>query len=312
MRPPFLLILVGPTAVGKSALALALAEEVGGEIMAVDSMQVYRRLNIGTAKPTPEERARVPHHLIDLVEPDEDFNAALYRKQALNVLENILARKKIPIICGGTGLYLRAFLDGIFEGPGAQRDFRKIIYQDWEEGKGLLWYEKLKKLDPEAARRLKPQDKSRIVRALEVYEVTGLTISQLRKKTAPLSYPFFIFALERSRPDLYRRIDLRVEAMIKQGLLDEVKELLSSGLNPQLKSLQGLGYKHMIKYLMSEWSWEEAVYYQKRDTRRYAKRQLTWFRKESRIQWIFCQDYEEATDKIQHVKNLLANRGILL
>lgn len=312
MKPALILALVGPTAVGKSSLALALAEEVGGEIVAVDSMQVYRGLNIGTAKPTAQERARVLHHLIDIVEPEEDFNATLYRKHALKAVEAILAKEKIPILCGGTGLYLRALLDGIFEGPGTQADFRKKFYQYWEEGKGAEWYARLQAIDPETADRIKPQDKSRMVRALEVYEVTGIPISQLRQRVEPITYPFIIFGLECSRPDLYQRVNQRVEAMIQQGLLEEVKGLWSSGLSPGIKSLQSLGYKHMIRYLNGEWSWEEAIHYQKRDTRRYAKRQLTWFKKDSRIQWIFCQKHEDAAIKIKQVKNFLANRGILL
>lgn len=311
MRPAWILAVVGPTAVGKSSLALALAEELGGELVAADSLQVYRRLDIGTAKPTPQERERVRHHLIDMVEPREDFNAALYRRYALAAVEAILARGKVPILCGGTGLYLRALLDGIFEGPGPQAEFRKKFYQDWEAGKGAEWYARLQTIDPPAAARIQPQDKSRMVRALEVYEATGMPISLLRQKIEPIKYPFFIFGLERLRPDLYQRVDGRVEAMIGQGLLAEVKGLLASGLSPGLRSLQSLGYKHMIKYLTGQWSWEEAVNYQKRDTRRYAKRQLTWFRKEARIQWIFCQKNEEAAMKVKPVKNLLANQGIL-
>lgn len=290
MSPMPLIVLVGPTAAGKSSIALAVAERVGGEIVAADSMQVYRGFDIGTAKPSAAERSRVPHHLLDLVKPDQPFTAADYVRLASAAIVEIRARGHLPIVVGGTGLYVRALLCGLFDGPGEITPLRETLYQEAAQEGSATLHRRLETIDPETAAAIHPNDLFRIVRALEVAAVSGRPISILRveghRNHRPVPGPILKFGLERNRQELYQRIEVRVEAMMKQGLLREVQNLLDRGYGDTLRPLRAIGYRHMIGHLKGEVSLDDAVASLKRDTRRYAKRQLTWFRHEDGIEWL--------------------------
>src|SRR5574337_1089481 len=290
MSPAPLIVLIGPTASGKSALALALAERVGGEIVAADSMQVYRGLDIGTAKPTTDDRHRIPHHLLDVVAPDQPFTAADYARLASAAIVDIRARGRLPIVVGGTGLYVRALLYGLFDGPGEMMSLRETLHREAAQAGPPTLHRRLEAIDPKAAAALHPNDLFRIVRALEVAVVSGRPISTLRiegrRNHRSIPGPILQFGLERNRQELYQRIDARVEAMMAQGLLDEVRSLLDRGYNETLKPLRAIGYRHMIRHLRGEIGLDGAITSLKRDTRRYAKRQLTWFRHQDEIEWL--------------------------
>ncbi len=286
-RPP-LLVLCGPTAAGKTALAVALARELGGEIVGADAMQVYRRMDIGTAKPTPAERALVPHHLIDVVEPDEPFDAARYAALARQAVADIRRRGKVPLVVGGTGLYIKALLHGLFPGPAGDPAVRLRLTAELAARGVEALHARLALGDPETARRLHPRDTARILRALEVLETTGRPISALQQahRFADSPYAPLILGLEVDRPTLAARIDRRVEEMLAAGFEDEVRGLLAAGFSPRLKSMQSLGYRHVAAWLEGRISREEAVRTMKRDTRHYAKRQMTWFRATAGIRWV--------------------------
>lgn len=290
MSPVPLIVLVGPTAVGKSSMALTVAERVGGEIIAADSMQVYRGLDIGTAKPSADEQRRVPHHLLDLVEPSQPFTAADYVRLASAAIVDIRARGRIPIMVGGTGLYVRALFRGLVDGPGEMTPLRETLYQEAARVGAAALHQKLDTIDPEAAAAIHPHDLFRVVRALEVSAVSGRPISTLRAEACrnyrPVPGPVLKFGLERNRRELYQRIEARVEAMIAQGLVREVQGLLDRGYCPVLKPLRAIGYRHIIGHLNGQIGLDDAVASLKRDTRRYAKRQLTWFRHEDGIEWL--------------------------
>ena len=289
MAPLPLIVLVGPTSVGKSSLAIVLAERVGGEILAADSMQVYRGLDIGTAKPGAEERRRVRHHLLDLVDPDQSFTAADYARLASAAIADIRRRGHLPIMVGGTGLYVRAVLRGLFDGPGEERSIRNALRHEATRAGVLALYQRLQVLDAEAAAAIHPNDLFRIVRALEVVTIIGRPISALRaegrKRHKAVPGPVLWFGLERQRQELYQRIETRVEEMMARGFLDEVRGLLDRGYLPALKPLRAIGYRHMVEYLEGRTKLDDAVACFKRDTRRYAKRQLTWFRHEEGLEW---------------------------
>ncbi|PWB81368.1 MAG: tRNA (adenosine(37)-N6)-dimethylallyltransferase MiaA [Candidatus Methylomirabilota bacterium] len=306
-RPP-LIVLVGPTASGKSALALALAERVSGEIVAADSMQVYRDLDIGTAKPTAGDRDRVPHHLLDIVAPDQPFTAADYARLASAAIVDIRTRGRLPIVVGGTGLYVRALLYGLVAGPGELTPLREALNREAAQGGSAILYQRLQAVDPEAAAAIHPNDLFRIVRALEVAAVSGRPISTLRaegrRDHKPIPGPILKFGLERNRQELYRRIDARVDVMMTQGLLREVRGLLAQGYNGTLRPLRAIGYRHMIEYLEGRSSLDGAVASLKRDTRRYAKRQFTWFRHQDECEWLSV----EGSAVSEHVLRLLAER----
>jgi len=288
-----IIAIVGPTGVGKSELAIFLGEKLSGEIINFDSLQFYKELNIGTAKPGEEERKRIPHHLYDLLELNEEFNAAKFVEIADNLIKEIWERGKIPILVGGTGLYLRAFEYGLFpiEVPKEIREnLRKRVDQDLSS-----LYEELKRLDPEYAQKISPKDKVRITRALEVIYTTGKPISYFHKEN-----PFFVkkryniikIGLNLPRKELYKKINLRVIKMIEKGWIEEVKNLLEKGYSIELKPFKAIGYKYIIYYLQGRLSLEKAIELIQRDTRRYAKRQLTWFKKEPDVYW-FSSDEKE-------------------
>ncbi|MGB2769522.1 MAG: tRNA (adenosine(37)-N6)-dimethylallyltransferase MiaA [Candidatus Zixiibacteriota bacterium] len=286
------LVLLGPTCVGKTQLSLKLADILKGEIVSFDSRQIYRYMDIGTAKPTKEERDRIPHHLIDLISPDERFTAADYGKKARQIIGQIAGRNKQPIAVGGSGLYLRALTQGFFEGPRADERIRRKLEKEAQEFGEPRLFERLREIDPEAAERIHPNDLVRIVRALEVYELTGKPISLLQREGdyEPFPMRFVRIGLNIERRELYQRIDRRVEEMISAGLVDEVKMLKQKGFSPKLKALKTVGYQELFAYLEGEVDLSRAIENIKLNTRHYAKRQLTWFRQEQEIIWLDAED----------------------
>ena len=284
-----LLVIVGPTATGKTAVAVECCLRLGGEIVSADSMQVYRHLDIGTAKPTPEERRGVAHHCLDLVEPDEEYSVARYRQHAEAAIADIHARGKLPVLCGGTGLYVKAVLYGLdLPIAAADWDLRKRLEDEAQRLGAAGLHERLRQVDPQAAARIHPHNIRRVVRALEVFALTGRPLSsyhRLDRQPAP-QYNVLAFGLNLPRAELYRRIDARVEAMMQRGLLEEVRWLLDHGYSERLVAMKGLGYRQLAPHLRGEVDLDTAVYIIKRDTRHYARRQLTWFRAESALQWL--------------------------
>ncbi|MCS7273306.1 MAG: tRNA (adenosine(37)-N6)-dimethylallyltransferase MiaA [Fimbriimonadales bacterium] len=279
-------VILGPTAVGKTEVGIELATRWDAEIISADSSAVYRGLDIGSAKPTPEEQQRVRFHLIDVADPSEVFTAARFRELALQAIEDIQRRGKRVLIVGGTGLYIRVLLHGFsLAPPPADPEIRARWRAEVARVGAPALHERLKQIDPVAAARIHPNDAMRITRALEVYEMTGIPISQWQQR-APSELPALKIGLTMPRDLLYRRIDERVDKMIAQGMLQEVQQLLQKGYNPQQPALKGLGYRHLIGYIQGCLSWDEAVRLWKRDTRRFAKRQMTWFRKEPGVHWI--------------------------
>lgn len=282
-----ILVIAGPTASGKTALAVEVAKRFGAELIGADSMQVYRGMDIGTAKPSAEELSGVPHHLIDVADPNEPFDAARYIEEADRAVADIRERGKKAILVGGTGLYIRTFLRGLHQGPPPETEIRERILERAErEGWPSLHLE-LAKVDPVAAKRLNPNDGVRIVRALEVFEGSGVPISkwQAEHRFQDSRYPALLLGIELPRKQLYQRIDERVDKMIAAGLVDEVNGLIARGFGPDLKPMQGLGYRQICSHLAGECSLVEASEKIKVETRRFAKRQLTWFRKEKEISW---------------------------
>ena len=294
MDRPRLVILLGPTGTGKSQLAIEWAEKLGGEIISADSMQVYRHMDIGTAKPTFDDQRRVRHHLIDLVTPDQLFHAALYRTLGRKTIDQLFQKKKPIWVVGGTGLYIKALTQGLFSGPKIEPQVRESLKQEAKKKGSKALYERLKKVDPETASRLHPNDLFRIIRALEVFDSTGAPISFFREQHRFGEKPYVTLkiGLEMSRDKLYRRIEERADQMLEKGLLQEVEGLMKMGYGPELKPMQSLGYKQMVQFLLKEIGWDEAVRQMKRDTRHYARRQWTWFKADPEIHW-----RDESTDR---------------
>lgn len=285
-----LLVIVGPTASGKTGLAIALAQALGGEVISADSMQIYKKMDIATAKPTVQEQGGVPHHLINLLDPGEDFSVAQYTDLAHKAIQQVYHRGKIPILAGGTGLYIQAVVDNIMFSPAPSlpklREKLRQIAQ--EKGNKAVW-EQLYQLDPEAAADLHPNNLGRVIRAIELYQATGLTIAEHvhRSREMPSPYNPCLIGLDyEDRQALYTRINLRVEQMLQKGLVEEAKQLLSGPLAGT--AAQAIGYKELQGYFSGNITLEDAVDNIKRETRRYAKRQLSWLRRDKRIHWIFC------------------------
>ena len=283
------MILTGPTAVGKSELSIELARQIGGEIISADSMQVYRQMDIGSAKIRPEQMGGVPHHLIDVLDPTEEFNVVAFQQLAKEAISGIYERGHIPIVVGGTGFYIQALLYDI---DFTQNDEDTALRSRLEElaatqGSKAL-YEQLRQIDPESCEIIHAHNVKRVIRAIEFYEKTGTKISehnkQQRKHTSPYNFAYFVLTDDRNR--LYGRIEERIDRMLDEGLVDEVSALAAAGCTRDMVSMQGLGYKEILDYLNNKCSLEEAVYTLKRDTRHFAKRQLTWFRREKGIHWL--------------------------
>lgn len=301
MAAPKIAVITGPTATGKTSLGIMLAGELNGEIVSADSMQIYRGMDIGTAKVRPDEMRSVPHHMIDVAEPSENWSVAKYVSEADRCVENILSRKKLPIIVGGTGLYIDSLIAGReFAGGDSSEAYRRELSQEYDEYGGDEMLKRLAAVDPDRAEILHPSDKKRIVRALEVYYLTGQTITahDAETKKLPPKYAAAKIALSfESRDDLYARIDMRVDEMLRAGLFDEVRRLLSSGVPEKCTAMQAIGYKEVVSALRGDISEAEAADAIKRESRRYAKRQLTWLRRDKSVKWILWKtvpDFELA------------------
>jgi len=285
---PKLVALAGPTGVGKTELALDLAARFGAEIVSADSMQVYRYLDIGTAKPDPDQRSKAPHHLIDLVNPDQDFDVAAYLKLARPLIAKLDLSQTPVLVVGGTGFYLRSLLRGLFKGPGQDPDIRARLTEE-ARSKGLeRLHARLAGLDPTSAARIHPHDLFRIIRALEVFELTGRPISSFQAEhgLAEEPYEYFLFGLTLPRQELYARIETRTREMFASGLIQEVEGLLARGYSTQLKPLQAIGYRQVVQYLTGKIDRTEAEAEVIKQTKRYAKRQLTWLRSQPRLTWL--------------------------
>jgi tRNA dimethylallyltransferase len=308
MKPSLpIIVLTGPTAVGKTAAALRLAEDLESEIISADSRQIYRGMDIGTAKPSPDERRRVRHHLIDIADPDEPFSAGRFRALARPVIETLHRRGRIPVVAGGTGLYIRSLVRGLWEGPPADWTLRERLRgEEARLGPGHL-HEKLRGLDPKSAGRIMPGDLAKLVRAIEVYEKTGIPISAQhdRHRLGGDSARAVIVALSRDRAELYRRIERRVDEMMERGFEDEVKGLLAAGYSEDLPAMKGLGYRQIIDYLGGRTDREAAVALIKRETRRYAKRQWTWFNADPSVRWIHLSPGNDGEKVLSEIKTVL-------
>ena len=294
-----IICVVGPTASGKTKLAVQLAKLYDGEVVSCDSMQIYKHMDIGTAKPTKEEMEGVSHHLIDMVEPGEDFSAGKYVQLADACVQDILSRGKTAVIAGGTGLYVDSLIAGRTFAPVPQTGKREALEAQLRETGGEAMLARLREIDPEAAARLHPADEKRVIRALEVYEETGKTITQhnLETKAVPPRYrPVWIGLDYQDRAALYRRIDLRVENMRSDGLLDEIRALLALGVSPKTTAMQSIGYKEFFGYLSGACSLDEAAALCKQRSRNYAKRQLTWFRRNPDVHWLRMTGTEDFSE----------------
>jgi tRNA dimethylallyltransferase len=281
------IFLVGPTAIGKTSIALQIAKKLAVEIVSADSRQIYQFLTIGTAKPSAEELLTVPHHFIDLLEPDKPYSAGKFGRDARLVIHQILKRKKVPLVVGGAGFYIKALIDGLSEVEIDTTSVREELRRRWKQGESELLYAELNAVDPQMAESLEKNDKQRVLRALEVYLVSRRRLSEMQKTEAkPAEFKPLMFGLTAERKFLYEKINSRVDNMFARGLIAEVKVLIRRGYNRELNALNTVGYKEVFDYLEHKMSYEEMVSEIKTNSRRYAKRQLTWFRSDERIHWI--------------------------
>lgn len=307
-----LIVICGPTASGKTALSIAMAETLSCEIVSCDSMQIYKGMNIATAKPTSEELSQVRHHLIDFLEPDKEFSVADYVELAKQAISDISKRGMIPILCGGTGLYINSLLDDIsFDKTCSSSEIRDELYYLAQEKGNRYLLDMLAQFDPESAQRLHENNINRIVRAIEVYKTTGKTITQFNAESKPSKSPYDSVVIGinyRDRQKLYNRINSRVDRMLKDGLIDEAKEVIS---NSALKtSYQAIGYKELLPYFTNEKTLDECVEVLKMQSRRYAKRQLTWFRRDPRINWIYADEYSSFDEIVSAALKIINTSGI--
>lgn len=318
MKQP-LIVLTGPTAVGKTSLSIKLAKAIGGEIISADSMQVYRHMDIGSAKITAHEMEGVPHHLIDVLEPDQDFNVVTFQHMAKEALEEIYSHHRIPIIAGGTGFYIQALLYDIDfkendDESLVRRELEELAAREGEAAPAVL-HAMLEEIDPESAARIHANNVKRVIRAIEYYRLTGERISvhnqEERIKESP--YNFLYYVVNTQRPVLYGRIDRRVDQMIENGLVEEVQALKAMGCHRGQTSMQGLGYKEILDYLDGRCTLDEAVYILKRDTRHFAKRQLTWFKRERDVRWLNLPDFgNDAASVVERIIEDCVGAGIVL
>ncbi|HJC11702.1 MAG TPA: tRNA (adenosine(37)-N6)-dimethylallyltransferase MiaA [Candidatus Blautia merdigallinarum] len=314
MKKP-LIVLTGPTAVGKTSLSIALARAVEGEIISADSMQVYKHMDIGSAKIKKEEMEGIPHYLIDVLEPDEEFHVVRFQEMAKEAMKEIYSKGKIPILTGGTGFYIQAVVKDIdFSQDTEKSSVRERLENLAQEKGGEYLHELLAQRDPESAEKIHPNNIKRVIRALEYYELTGEKISlhneREGEKVSPYNTAYFVLSDHRER--LYEKIDRRVDQMLDEGLVEEIRRLAQMGYTRDMVSMQGLGYKEILAYLEGEYSLEEAVYVLKRDTRHFAKRQLTWFRREKDVIWVKKPDFDYDDKKIlEYILENCKKRGIL-
>ncbi len=314
MKQP-LIILTGPTASGKTALSVELAKQIGGEIISADSMQVYRHMDVGSAKVTVEEMEGVPHHLIDVLDPQDSFNVVTFQEMAKESMQKIYANGHIPIVAGGTGFYIQALLYDIdFTDNDGDMEYRHQLEELANEQGAEVLHAMLREVDPPSAEAIHANNVKRVIRALEFYKKTGQRISdhneEERQKESPYNFAYYVLNMDRAT--LYNRIDLRVDKMLEAGLEEEVKNLKAMGCTRDMVSMQGLGYKEILDYLNGELSLEEAVYVLKRDTRHFAKRQLTWFKREKEVTWVTQEKFEFNRKKIlDWMLDDLKKRGII-
>ena len=313
MKP--LVILAGPTAVGKTDLSIRLAKRINGAIISADSMQVYKYMDIGSAKIMPEEMQGVPHYLIDCLEPSEPFNIVRFQQMAKDALMEIYSKGQIPIVAGGTGFYIQALLYDIdFANQECDEAYRKELSDFAKEHGNEALHEKLKDIDPVSYDSIHANNSKRVIRALEYYHITGKPISahneEEHRKTSPYNFSYFV--LTDDRKTLYDRIDRRVDRMLEKGLVEEVKALYDRGYRRDMVSMQGLGYKEILDYLEEKCTWEEAVYVIKRETRHFAKRQLTWFRRERDVIWLNRPEFAgEDAAILEKMHTVLKEKGII-
>ena len=302
-----LVVIAGPTAAGKSKIAVELALKLNGEIISADSVQLYKYFNIGAAKLTLEEQKGVPHHLFDILEPDEHFSVAQFQDLARTKIKEIQKRGRLPFLVGGTGLYIQSVIDSSFQFPETKGHLaiRKRLRGLWTAGKKEELYQKLKAVDPLSAERIHPNDFRRISRALEVYHLTGRPISSYTQEKKKSLYQLEMIGLTYKRPELYQRIEKRVDEMFAEGLVEEVCTILNKGYSKELKPFKTLGYKQVVKYLEGDYDLAEAVAETKKATRNYAKRQLTWFRRDDRICWYLLQDGEDYHGLLERIMRCL-------
>ncbi len=314
MKKP-IVVLTGPTAVGKTELSIQLAKAIGGEIISADSMQVYKYIDVGSAKITPEEMDGVRHYLVDELEPFDEFHVVKFQEYAKKYLNEIYAHGKIPIIAGGTGFYIQALLNDIdFTEQESDSAYRKELEALAEEHGNQYLHDRLKEVDPESAEAIHPNNRKRVIRALEFYQETGGKISEHNAKeqmrTSPYNFAYFVLNDERSH--LYKRIDARVDKMIEDGLEAEVRRLKEMGCTKDMVAMQGIGYKEMLAYLDGEYSLDEAVYIIKRETRHFAKRQITWFKRERDVIWLNKNEFDYKNDAIlAYMIKLLKEKAII-
>lgn len=300
---PRVLAIVGPTASGKTPLGCLLAGQLSGEIVSADSRQVYKHLDIGTAKPSREQLRQVKHHFIDILEPTEEYSAGQYGKEALSTVKRILQQGRLPILVGGSGLYVKAVIDGLFEGPGKDPEVRFQLEERLKEKGAEALLEQLRKVDPQSAAVMSSSKPRRILRALEVYYTTGTPLSKFHAEQQRQDDVEFVqFGLDWERKELYTRIDERVDRMLQDGFIEEVRELRNRGYDSSLNALNTVGYKELFAYLEGKLPLDEAVALIKRNTRRFAKRQLTWFRADTRIQWIAMSPRRDLEAVAKHIR----------
>jgi tRNA dimethylallyltransferase len=299
--PPRIAVICGPTGVGKTAAAIETAAALDAEIISADSLQVYRYMDIGTAKPSAMERARIPHHMIDIVDPDEPFDAQQYAVMSRDLVFKLAEQGMPVVVAGGTGFYIRALIHGLFESGSGNSEIRLNLKKEADTHGTTELYRRLCECDPDAAAKIHPNDAFRIVRALEIFETTGQPISTCHQehRLAPPLFDVLIIGLSRQREVLYERINRRVDLMVEEGLVDEVKSLLNRGYSSELKPLQSIGYRHMVDFFEGRLGWDDTLHTLKQDTRRYAKRQLTWFNSDSQVKWMDADHLDEITNTVK-------------
>jgi tRNA dimethylallyltransferase len=303
-------VIVGPTAVGKTEVAIAVAEKLSGEIISADSRQIFRGMDIGTAKPTPQQRLRIPHHFVDELPPTDRFSAGDFGIQARRAIGDIIANGRIPLVVGGSGLYVRALMDGFFEGKTWDPEVRKRLNNRADKEGLETLYQEVKSRDPEAAKNIMLSDRKRIIRALEIMELTGMPMTSVwRERKTYVPFRGIWCGITMEREELYRRINQRVLDMIDQGLLDEVERLLRNGVDPSANVMNSVGYSEAVRHLKGEITYNDMVELIQRNTRRFAKRQWTWFRRDHRIRW-FNRPPEQDTERIavqvlQHIRDTM-------
>lgn len=309
------IIIVGPTASGKTKISIELAKEINGEIISADSMQIYKYMDIGTAKADAEEMQGIQHYLVDEVTPDEEFSVARFQEKAYQYIEEILQKGKVPIIAGGTGLYVNSLIYNInFTETTSDWELRERLKKEAEEKGNQYLHEKLREVDPEAAEKLHVNDVKRVIRALEVYEYTKMPISyhQEISRQNPPRFNYILIGLKMDRQKLYDRINRRVDIMLEKGLVEEVRKLVQRGYDRNTVAMQGLGYKEILAYFRGEMTLEEAVEVIKMDSRRYAKRQITWFKRYENIHWVDLDECGNFDETLKNIKNYIASSGIFL